>query len=113
VDRPEVTSHGVAEGEVLAEVLGSGGLTGDREADLVAAIQRLEDLSDRIPLLWRVLYHGLYQQYKPQNEDVWLRVGVAASRDPEEVRDKKWRHKIKSQAWRWAHPAGLEVEPPE
>jgi hypothetical protein len=113
VDRPDAVSSGVTESEAIAEVLGADTLTEDRKADLIRAIRRLEDLADRIPLLWRILYHGLYEELHPENSDVWLRVGEAASRDPVDVRDQKWRHKIKSQAWRRAHPPGLEVEPPE
>lgn len=113
MDRADAVSQGLTETEALAEVLGTEALTDDRKADLIAAIHRLEDLSDRVPLLLRVLYHGVYAELHPQNSDVWLRVGETVSRDPADVRDAKWKYKIKSQAWRRAHPPGLEVEPPK
>lgn len=110
MNRPDVVSYGVTESEVLVELLDS--LSEDREADLIAAITKLEELIERAPLLLRILYHGLYTQYKPENNDVWLRVGAAVSQVPESERDDTWRHRVKSRAWRRAHPTGLEVEPP-
>lgn len=98
MERDDVASHGVSEGEVLDEVLGADGRTDDREADLVAAIKQLEELVARAPLLLRVLYHAMYEQLKPDNHDVWARVGAAVGC-------------TKNQAWRKAHPPGMETEP--
>ncbi len=100
MDRNDVVSNGVSEGQALDEILGAENLTGDREADLVAAIRQLEELVARAPLLLRVLYHAMYQQLKPDNHDVWARVGAATGC-------------TKNQAWRKAHPPGMETEPSE
>jgi hypothetical protein len=88
VDRPDVVSYGVVESDALREVLGE--LGDDRETDLIKAVTNLEELVARAPYLLRALYHGLYQEYRPQNSDVWARVGAAVG-------------KTKNQAWRKAH----------
>lgn len=97
--RDDAVSYGVSESEVLTEVLGADAVTGDRKADLVKAVAQIEELVARTPLLLRVLYHGLYSELKPENHDVWARVGAATGC-------------TKNQAWRKAHPPGMEVEPP-
>jgi hypothetical protein len=99
VDRADAVSHGVSEGEVLAELLGADVST-DRKADLIKAIAQLEEIVARAPLLLRILYHGLYGELRPDNHDVWARVGAATGC-------------TKNQAWRKAHPPGMEVEPPK
>jgi hypothetical protein len=94
----------VTETEVLQRILGPGGLTNDRRADLITAIKRREALIKDIPLELRILYHGLYSELLPENEDVWLRVGIAAGWPAKTAKDR---------AWRRAHPRGKETEPPD
>lgn len=104
MERPDAVSHGVTESEALAEVLGADGLSGDREADLIKAITEMEAKIARVPLLLRTLYHGLYAELKPDNHDVWHRVGLAVGWPARQAKNK---------AWRRAHPPGLETEPAE
>lgn len=113
VSQDEVKSYGVTEGDVLATVLGIHQLTGDRETDVIAAIRQLEELIKDVPLHLRVLYHTLYVLYKPQNEDVWLRVGVATTNEEKPSEPgalRKWHARVKNRAWRRAHPPGLQTE---
>lgn len=113
----EITSHGVTEGEVLARVLGEQS-TGRREADIELFVSAVHTIEDQIAWLERaqkVAYHKLYSLLKPDNSDVWLNVGMHVVRedeptDPDERR--KWRYRVKTSAWRKAHPTGWEVEPP-
>lgn len=102
--RDDAVSRGVTETEALTEVLGQEGVSGDRQADLIKAITQLERETARVPLLLRVLYHGLYGELKPDNHDVWHRVGVAVGWPAREAKNK---------AWRRAHPPGIETEPAE
>jgi hypothetical protein len=104
VERPDAVSRGVTESEALTEVLGEGQLTGNREADLIKAITEMEAKVARVPLLLRILYHGLYAELKPDNHDVWHRVGLAVGWPARQAKNK---------AWRRAHPPGLETEPAE
>ena len=118
MESSEVTSHGVTEGEVLARVLGER-KTGRREADIELFVSAVHTIEDQIAWLARaqkVALHSLYGLLKPDNSDVWLNVGEHVTReepptDPTELR--KWRYRIKTRAWRMAHPTGWEVEPPE
>lgn len=97
--RKDIWSHGVTETEALIEILGPTATTEeDREATWIKAIHQLEALMERAPLLLRIGYHALYNEYHPQNSDVWARVGAAVG-------------KTKNQAWRKAHPPGLETDP--
>lgn len=97
----EVTSHGVTEGEVFAQLskplLGDDDRTGDVATDVVLAIHRLEALVDQIPNHLRILYHKLYGIHK-QAGGGWKEVGEATGHE-------------KYFVWRQAHPPGLEVEP--
>lgn len=104
VTRPDAVSRGTTETEALAEVLGEAGVSGDRQADLIKAITETEAKIARIPLLLRILYHGLYEELHPGNHDVWHRVGLAVGWPAKQAKNK---------AWRRAHPPGIETEPAE
>jgi hypothetical protein len=121
VNGSEVSSRGMTEEEVLQQILGTE-QTHDRITNLVAAIHRLEDLTAKAPLQLRVLWHGVHATLKPEVEqrpddrDVWLAAGELVTREdpPTDPKERlKWRRKVKTRAWRAAHPYGLEVEPPE
>lgn len=113
----EVVSHGVTESEVLSRVL-QARKTNRREADIDLFVQAARRIEAEIAWLERaqkVAYHSLYGLLKPDNSDVWLNVGmhVTQEEEPEDpTESKKWRYRIKTRAWRKAHPVGWEVEPP-
>lgn len=113
----EVVSHGVTEGEVLERTLGAQ-KTNKREADIdlfVSAARTIEEQIDWLQRAQKVAHHALYGLLKPDNSDVWLNVGmhVTHEQEPEDPTEaKKWRYRIKTRAWRMAHPVGWEVEPP-
>jgi hypothetical protein len=117
VSNQEVTSHGVTEGEVVSRVLGQQ-VSGNRETDIDLFVQAARAIEERLAWLERaqkVAYHKLYGLLKPDNSDVWLNVGLHVTQEEEPTdpaERRKWRYRIKTRAWRMAHPTGIEVEPP-
>lgn len=102
MEREDTKSCGVTETEVLQRILGPDGLTEDRKADLIKTIRQREALIRDIPLELRILYHALYLELQPENEDVWLRTGLAVGWPAKTAKDRSWRR---------AHPRGKETEP--
>ena len=117
MENQEVVSHGVTEQEVLSRVLKQA-RTGKREADIelfVQAARRIEAEMAWLQRAQKVAHHVLYGLLKPDNSDVWLNVGMHVTEEepPEDQEElRKWRYRIKTRAWRMAHPTGWEVEPP-
>lgn len=104
MDRPDVVSRGVSESAVLDAVLHPSDITGDRFADLLAAVHSIQLIREDTPLRLRILCHALHAELHQRDPggDTWQKVAELITLHG---------HRIsKATVWRWAHPAGLEVE---
>jgi hypothetical protein len=100
--RADVRWGGLTETQALEAILGKGQLTDDRRADLLRAMSEILDWLRRLDHRRGLILHGLYQEFLPDNEDVYRKIGEAIGQAAG-VEDIP-----KSTIHRWSHPAVWE-----
>lgn len=93
MDRSDVTWEGTTETGVLQDLLGAEGLTADRMADIIAALDALERHRCVSETRQKILYHAMHAEL-----GTWDAVAAKLGRN-------------KSTVWRWAHPDRLPMPP--
>jgi hypothetical protein len=93
VARPDVTWQGVTETEALRELLGPNGLTEDRTADLVTAVERIRQRQETEGIRHKIVLHALHAEL-----GTWQAVADQLGRP-------------KTTIWAWAHPEGTRMRP--